>query len=108
MKEPMLSGPGSLVVLHMPCDLTQGNLLHDLPQYEEWRKSKGRKYSVFPMERSVAMLAHLQKTSVPLLCCLPAVNPESVSNFICAHFTQSLLISLKGDCLIFPFACFHF
>lgn len=33
---------------------------------------------------------------------------QSVSNFICAHFTQSLLISLKGDCLIFPFACFHF
>lgn len=28
---------------------------------------------------------------------------QSGSNFICAHFTQSLLISLKGDCLIFSF-----
>lgn len=74
----------------------------------ETRGNRDLKFGAFPLEGTVAVPCHLWKPFPLLLCCLPAVNPESVSNFICARFTQSLLISLKGDCLIFPFACFHF
>lgn len=74
----------------------------------ETQENRDLKYNIFLLEGAVALPFHLWKPFLLLFFCLPAVNPESVSNFICAHFTQSLLISLKGDCLIFPFACFHF
>ena len=74
----------------------------------ETRENRDLTSSFSPLEGTVAVPLHLWKPFLLLLCCFPAVNPESVSNFICARLTQSLLISLKGGCLIFPFACFHF
>lgn len=33
--ESMLARTGSPVILHMPCDHTQDDLLHDLPHYQD-------------------------------------------------------------------------
>lgn len=34
--KPMLTGPDQLVILRMPCDGTQDDVLHDLPQHRSW------------------------------------------------------------------------
>lgn len=35
--KPVLVVPDPLIVLRMPCDDTQDNLLHDLPQHKAWQ-----------------------------------------------------------------------